>query len=43
MCTGNASLMAELLGQTITKAETNNWTKDNVSNLANYSLLDMVF
>jgi len=39
---GNAfpSLMAELLGQTITKAETNNWTKDNVSNLANYSLLD---
>ena len=24
----------------LTKTETNNWTKDNTSNLANYSLLD---
>ena len=31
---------AELLGEIITKTETNNWTKENTSNLANYSLLD---
>ena len=39
---GNAfpCLLAELLGEIITKTETNNWTKDNTSNLANYSLLD---
>lgn len=39
---GNAfpCLLAELLGEIINKTETNNWTKDNVSNLANYSLLD---
>ena len=39
---GNAfpCLLAELLGEIITKTETNNWTKENISNLANYSLLD---
>ena len=39
---GNAfpCLLAELLGDIINKTETNNWTKDNVSSLANYSLLD---
>ena len=39
---GNAfpCLLAELLGDIINKTETNNWTKDKVSSLANYSLLD---
>ena len=32
--------MAERLGESIIKAIENNWTKDNISKLANYSILD---
>ena len=39
---GNAfpCLLAELIGSTINKTVKNNWTKNNVSKLANYSILD---
>lgn len=39
---GNAfpCMMAERLGESIIKAIENNWTKDNISKLANYSILD---
>ena len=39
---GNAfpCMMAERLGESIIKAIENNWTKNNVSKLANYSILD---
>ena len=39
---GNAfpPMMAERLGQSIIKAIENNWNKDNISKLANYSILD---
>ena len=39
---GNAfpCMVAERLGESIIKAIQNDWTKDNVSNLANYSILD---
>ena len=39
---GNAfpCMMAERLGESIIKAIENDWTKDNVSKLANYSILD---
>ena len=33
-------MMAERLGESIVKAIENNWTKNNISNLANYSILD---
>jgi len=39
---GNAfpCMLAERLGESIVKAVKNNWKPNNISNLANYSILD---